>query len=136
MSWQAVGDILEGNYLLGDPKGCRDCGTIRTHKHPNGLIIEYPGVECCIPAIRRQIKWRSGDLDALNKQVSDRLRAVEELKAKAGEDRHLLGYAAQAARAYDALMRPGTGEWDIEIKALSTDIKRLRAKLEAMEKAA
>lgn len=133
MSWQSVADVTK-TYLLSQPKGCRDCGTIKTFTSENGMIIEYPGVECCPPAIRRQISWRAAELDQLNKRVSERRAAVEELKRKSADgDRHSAAYAAQAVRAFDALMERGRGAWALEIDELAKEIRRLKARLNALE---
>lgn len=133
MSWQSVADVTK-TYLLSQPKGCRDCGTIKTFTSENGMIIEYPGVECCPPAIRRQIAWRAAELDQLNKRVSERRAAVAELQRKSADgDRHSAAYAAQAARAFEAIMRPKEGAWGIELDELSKEIARLKKKLNALE---
>lgn len=133
MSWQSVADVTK-TYLLSQPKGCRDCGTIKTFTSENGMLIEHPGVECCPPAIRRQISWRAAELDQLNKRVSERRAAVAELQRKSADgDRHSAAYAAQAARAFEAIMRPKEGAWGIELDELSKEIARLKKKLNALE---
>lgn len=137
MSWQSVSDIAEASYLAtAKPKGCRDCGTVVEYevKTKPGLVVEHPGVECCPPAIRRQIAWRTAELDQLNKRVNERRAAVEELQRKSADgDRHSAAYAAQAARAFEAIMAPGQGEWALELKGLSGEIARLKRKLAALE---
>lgn len=137
MSWQSVSDIAEGSYLAtAKPKGCRDCGTVVAYevKTKPGLVVEYPGVECCPPAIRRQIAWRAAELDALNKRVRERRAAVEELQRKSADgDRHSAAYAAQAARAFESIMRPREGAWGIELDDLAKEIARLKRKLAALE---
>lgn len=133
MSWQSVADVTK-TFLLSQPKGCRDCGAITERRTPTGLVVEYPGVECCPPAIRRQIAWRAAELDALNKRVSERRAAVEELKRKSADgDRHSAAYAAQAVRAFDALMERGRGAWALEIDELAKEIRRLKTRLNALE---
>lgn len=133
MSWQNAGDVAK-TYLLSQPKGCRDCGTIKTFTCENGMIIEYPGVECCAPAIRRQIAWRAAELDQLNKRVNERRAAVAELQRKSADgDRQSAAYAAQAARAFEAIMAPGQGAWALELKDLSGEIARLKRKLMDLE---
>lgn len=136
MTWQAVSDIVEDAYLSQEkPKGCRDCGTVVEYrvKTKPGLVVEYPGVECCPPAIRRQIAWRAAELDVLNKRVNERHAAVKELQRKSDTDKHAGAYAAQAARAFEAIMRPKEGAWGIELDELSKEIARLKKKLNALE---
>ena len=137
MSWQSVSDIVEDAYLSQEkPKGCRDCGAVVEYRVQTrkGLVIEYPGVECCPPAIRRQIAWRAAELDQLNKRVNERRAAVAELQRKSADgDRHSAAYAAQAARAFEAIMAPGQGEWALELKGLSGEIARLKRKLMDLE---
>ena len=114
--------------------GCRDCGAITERRTPTGLVVEYPGVECCAPAIRRQIAWRTAELDQLNKRVSERRAAVAELQRKSADgDRQSAAYAAQAARAFESIMRPKEGAWGIELDELSKEIARLKKKLNALE---
>lgn len=137
MTWQAVSDIVNDAYLAPDkPKGCRDCGAITERRTPTGLVIEYPGVECCPPAIRRQIAWRAAELDALNKRVSERRAAVAELQRKSDTDKHAGAYYAQAARAFESLMERKRGAWALEIEELSDEISRLKKKLQALQEPA
>ena len=137
MTWQSVSDIVEDTYLSQEkPRGCPDCGTVVEYRVQtrNGLVIEYPGVECCAPAIRRQIAWRAAELDQLNKRVTERRAAVAELQRKSADgDRQSAAYAAQAARAFEAIMRPKEGAWGIELDELSKEIARLKKKLNALE---
>ena len=135
MTWQAVSDIVNDAYLAPDkPKGCRDCGAITERRTPTGLVVEYPGVECCPPAIRRQIAWRAAELDQLNKRVNERRAAVAELQRKSADgDRHSAAYAAQAARAFESLMERKRGAWALELEELSDEIRRLKGKLMDLE---
>lgn len=137
MSWQSVSDIVEDAYLSQEkPKGCRDCGAVVEYrvKTKPGLVVEYPGVECCPPAIRRQIAWRTAELDQLNKRVNERRAAVAELQRKSADgDRHSAAYAAQAARAFESLMERKRGAWALELEELSDEIRRLKGKLMDLE---
>lgn len=137
MTWRSVSDIVEDAYLSQEkPKGCRDCGTVVEYRVQTrkGLVVEYPGVECCPPAIRRQIAWRTAELDQLNKRVNERRAAVAELQRKSADgDRHSVAYAAQAARAFEAIMAPGQGAWARELQGLSGEIARLKRKLMDLE---
>lgn len=134
MTWQSVSDIVNDAYLAPDkPKGCRDCGAVTERRTPTGLVVEHPSVECCAPAIRRQIAWRAAELDQLNKRVNERRAAVAELQRKSDSDKHAGAYYAQAVRAFDSLMERKRGAWALELEELSDEIRRLKGKLQSIE---
>lgn len=133
MTWKKAGDIATSRLFGSQTKGCPFCGTIVDYVTETGKVISYPGVECCPEALRRQIAWRKGELDQLNKRAADRLRDVEDLQRRSVEgDRSSLALAARAQRSYEALMGPD-GEWNTEMRALSNEITRLRKKLASLE---
>ena len=127
MTWQAVGDILDTTAILNNLRGCPYCGAIcRLH------AIPHAAVECCPPALERQIAWRTDDLTQLHKAASDRERDVRELQAKVTDgDKQAAVQAARAARSLETYMQRG-GMWDTEVRELSDEIKRLKSKLANM----
>jgi hypothetical protein len=134
VTWQSTRDVLEKEGpFAGQTPGCPYCGTVIDYTTSTGHGVSYPGVECCAPAIRRQIAWRTREIEVLKKRIEDRRREVEELQRSAVDgDRGKLAAAARAQRAFDSLLGP-EGAWSTELRELSREIVRLKRKLPGLE---
>lgn len=134
MTWQSVGDIAQ-QIVNADAPGCRDCGTVMEFKTKSGYTARYPGVECCPPAIRRQIQWRAGEIDQVKADIENRRKVLTELQQAVDDAPHTArearqGLLAKATRAFESRMehviRP-------QLTELSTEIGRLKRKLAEAE---
>lgn len=132
MTWQPISDIT--TKFLGDPnRGCRDCGTIMKYTTATGHTAYYPGVECCAPALRRQIQWRSGDIDTLQRQLQTREKTVQQIQDEIDHAHSRTAAAAAAAKKERAERNLDQAMREIytpQLRELSAEIARLRRKLE------
>lgn len=134
-NWQAVGDVANSLVTRKTP-GCRDCGTIMTYTTPTGQYIERPGTECCAPAVRRQIAWRSAEIDRVQAVVAERRKDLERLELQIEEAEYptqrkaLEARAAATRRRFDAAMH---AVHEPQLRELSSEIARLKRLLHTME---
>ncbi len=75
----------DGRLILGDPtKGCRHCGDIGIKVAENDqLVLYHPGVECCARAVADQLRFRRGDIDELQKEITAKEKALELIRDEA-----------------------------------------------------
>lgn len=130
MTWQAVGDVAR-QIVNADAPGCRDCGTVREVRTEHGYVARYPGVECCAPAIRRQVEWRAGEIDQLQREIQQRRGVLDELRQAVEDAPHSAreareGLVARATRAFNSRMEH---VYEPKLRELSSEIARLKRKL-------
>lgn len=135
--WQPASELTATH--LGNPnRGCPHCGTVMRHHTPTGQTAYWPGTECCPPAIRRQIGWRTEQLDGLRKTITDRENAIREMQdeietAPRSAQAQLLAKRDRAQRNLNAVMQD---HYTPEIRTISREIARLRHRLTDLEAAA
>lgn len=134
MTWQAVGDVAK-TIVNADAPGCRDCGTVREIRTDHGHVARYPGVECCPPALRRQIQWRAEDIDQVKGDIEQRRRVLTELQQAVDDAPHSAregrqGLLSRAERAFASRMEH---VFQPRLRELSGEIARLKRKLGEVE---
>lgn len=132
MTWQPVSDLVPKTRVLNaDTRGCQDCGTVMEYQTETGFTAYYPGVECCQPAIRRQIRWRSEEIDALNRKLRERQDAVARIREEVelAPSRSALAAAeTKLARAEKNLHVVVRDHFTPALRELSDEIARLKRK--------
>lgn len=140
MTWEPVGDVIKRTKTINEhSQGCRDCGTVMQTTTPSGFTAYYPGVECCPPALRRQIQWRSQEIDTVNRKLQERQDAVTHIR-----DEINLAPSRSAAAAAEAKLTRAERNLAIsmrehftpQLRELSKEIARLKNKLRQLEAAA
>lgn len=132
MTWQSTGDLMQHVRVLnGNTRGCQDCGTVMEYQTDSGFTAYYPGVECCQPAIRRQIRWRSEEIDALNRKLRERQDAVARIREEVelAPSRSALAAAeTKLSRAEKNLHLVVRDHFTPALRELSDEIARLKRK--------
>lgn len=135
MTWQPVADVA-AKVVNANSRGCRDCGHIAHATTEHGYLAYYPGVECCPPALRRQIQWRHQDIDRINRTIQDRQDHATELRRQAerAPTHNAKAIAeAEAARAERNLHIVLRDNYTPQLQALSKEVARLKTKLRSMQ---
>lgn len=131
----------EGRIVLGDPaKGCRHCGHVEIKAAANGKsILHHPGVECCANTIRDQIRYRAEEVASLQtrqKEDEERVKRLTEEADMYGRDSK--SQQAHTARWLEERAQKGLAGkqrlYGEDLRALTGDINRLKAKLKAVQK--
>ena len=128
---------------LGKPtQGCRHCGTVVTKHAANGRVtIYHPGVTCCIPAVKDQIRYRQAEFDLHKNSGAQFITAIEDAERKAKravgkEQTELLQEANKIRAAYVhhiariKLIMDGDGT--DENVGLTNELRELRALLDQL----
>lgn len=136
MTWQAISDVTQAIINENAP-GCPDCGTVKEVRTANGYTARYPGVECCPPAIRRQIDWRAQEIDQVQADIQRERNALNELRQAADEAPRTSKDAAEkrhqhADKGHQKRMED---KYEPQLKELSSEIARLKRKLNTMTNA-
>lgn len=135
-TWQSVADIAQS--FLGDPTvGCQFCGVVVERVHEvTGQSAYHPGVECCPGALKRQIKWRTGDVNDVQRRITDREKGIEQMQAE--QETALSRSAAAAIEARVAKARVALDHalkeiFTPQLQELSGELSRLRQALRIAE---
>lgn len=134
MTWQAASDVA-AKVVNANSRGCRDCGHIQNFRTEHGFLAYYPGVECCPPALRRQIEWRHKDIDRINRQIQERQDRATELRRQAERaptHNAKANAEAEAARAERSLHMIIRDHYTPQLQELSKEVARLKRKLAAL----
>lgn len=130
-----VGDLLgrthDGQVELGrGTPGCRHCGHRATKYAGNGqALVHHPGADCCVDAVKDQIRWRTDDLEALRRATL----ADRDLLAEAERNAHdLVGRDAATATALAAKIRRAN---DTRLQARTEQANDLKAEIRDLEAA-
>lgn len=133
-TWQPVADLAE-TQLGATARGCPHCGSRTTITTDDGRTITYPSVECCPPAIKRQIRWREEDIRALNRRRAEREQALEQLRESLDELPTRAARAAAEAKLARSERNSATRDredFTPRLRELNAEVARLNAKLTAI----
>lgn len=132
--WTSVGEVAKRVFNQNTP-GCRDCGAILAHQTESGHVFWHPGVECCAPAIRRQIAWRGNDINHIQAEIAGHRKGIAELQKLAAEASYQSRSTAEAKalRAEESLRKRMREDYEPRLKALSSEIARLKRELAKAE---
>lgn len=131
----AVGDLLgrthAGQVELGrGTPGCRHCGHRATKYAGNGqALLHHPGADCCADALKDQITWRTGDLEALRNATVDDRTLLAEAERNAMD---LVGREAATAGALAAKIRRAN---DQRLQARTARANAIKAEIRDLEAA-